>query len=185
MCAFAAPCHAQAVSRAILPPDMLSESVVAKDEVISQAEESLAIPHAQPKAESVELLAVHAPAGSTQVSPPRSSDRLVRCVAQAVYHEARGESVKGQQAVADVVANRARSGRWGDHCGVVDAPRQFSGRSGWSSPRPGVDAWDRALEIARKAVSGTILVSRRFTNFRAVSMGGPKGATIIGRHIFW
>lgn len=43
-----------------------------------------------------------------------------RCLAEALYHEARGESVKGQFAVAEVILNRVDSARFPDTiCGVV------------------------------------------------------------------
>jgi hypothetical protein len=42
------------------------------------------------------------------------------CLAQAIYHEARGESADGQLAVANVIVNRARSSRYPDTlCGVI------------------------------------------------------------------
>jgi len=42
------------------------------------------------------------------------------CLAQAIYHEARGESAAGQLAVANVIVNRARSGQFPDSlCGVI------------------------------------------------------------------
>lgn len=114
-------------------------------------------------------------------------NRDVRCVAMAIYHEARGESLKGQKAVADVVMNRTRSGKWGRNpCAVVDAPRQFSNRSSWSAPRAGVPAWDRAILIAKDAVNGAIHVSSRLMNFRAARMGaGGRSPLRIGAHIFW
>jgi len=46
--------------------------------------------------------------------------REVRCLATAIYHEARGESLKGQLAVAQTIMNRVRSGFFPDTvCGVV------------------------------------------------------------------
>jgi hypothetical protein len=42
------------------------------------------------------------------------------CLAQAIYHEARGESEAGQMAVANVIVNRARSGKYPSTlCGVI------------------------------------------------------------------
>ncbi len=42
------------------------------------------------------------------------------CLAKAIYHEARGETAKGQLAVANVIVNRARSGQFPDSlCGVI------------------------------------------------------------------
>ena len=49
------------------------------------------------------------------------------CIAVAVYHEARGESLEGQLAVAKVIMNRAASGKYPTSwCGVVKQPWQFS-----------------------------------------------------------
>lgn len=43
------------------------------------------------------------------------------CLAQALYFEARGESIKGQVAVAEVIMNRVDSSRFPDTvCGVVN-----------------------------------------------------------------
>ena len=42
------------------------------------------------------------------------------CLTQAIYHEARGESAAGQLAVANVIVNRARSGKFPSTlCGVI------------------------------------------------------------------
>lgn len=44
-----------------------------------------------------------------------------RCLAEALYFEARGESVKGQFAVAEVIMNRVDSPRFPDSvCGVIN-----------------------------------------------------------------
>jgi spore germination cell wall hydrolase CwlJ-like protein len=43
-----------------------------------------------------------------------------RCLAEALYFEARGETLKGQFAVAEVIKNRVRSTRFpGSFCGVI------------------------------------------------------------------
>lgn len=78
------------------------------------------------------------------------------CLASAVYFEARGETLEGQLAVAEVVLNRARSGRYpASWCGVVRQPAQFSfvrrGRIP-AAPRAS-EAWRRAVAIARVAES--------------------------------
>ena len=131
---------------------------------------------------AVERIASRAPAPSKG-----GLEGEVRCVAQAVFHEARGEPSRGQRAVADVVMNRARSGRWGvGACAVVNAPRQFSNRWSWRAPQIGVAAWDQAIAIAREAVSGAVGVSSRLMNFRAAAMGaGGLRALRIGNHVFW
>ena len=51
---------------------------------------------------------------------PENLDREQRCLAEAVYFEARSEPEEGQAAVAQVVLNRARSGLYPSSvCGVV------------------------------------------------------------------
>ena len=50
---------------------------------------------------------------------PRSSESL-QCLSEALYFEARGETVKGQFAVAEVILNRVKSERFPDTvCGVI------------------------------------------------------------------
>jgi hypothetical protein len=84
-----------------------------------------------------------------------------RCLAEAVYFEARGEPYVGQIAVAQVVLNRARSGRWPRSlCGVVSQgvergeKCQFSYICRTARPQPVGAMWDRAQEIARDAILG-------------------------------
>ena len=80
------------------------------------------------------------------------------CLANAVYFEARGESLEGQLAVAEVVLNRAASGRYpASLCGVVRQPWQFSFVRGGRIPRAdrGSEAWRKAVAIARIAQAGT------------------------------
>jgi spore germination cell wall hydrolase CwlJ-like protein len=82
------------------------------------------------------------------------------CLAQALYHEARGESEAGQWAVANIIINRALSKRFPSTlCGVIfqnaDKGRyhcQFTfacdGRSDMGSERK---AWSRAVKMAQAA----------------------------------
>ncbi|MGV3491436.1 MAG: cell wall hydrolase [Devosia sp.] len=82
------------------------------------------------------------------------------CLAQAIYHEARGESVEGQLAVANVIINRAMSKKYPSTiCGVVfqnaDKGRykcQFTfacdGRPDMARERT---AWNRSMKMAEDA----------------------------------
>lgn len=84
------------------------------------------------------------------------SDEL-RCLAGAVYFEARGEALAGQLAVAQVIINRSEDGRFPrTYCGVVAQPRQFSFMRGAAMPavRTGTSAWTRAVAIAQIAHKG-------------------------------
>ncbi len=59
-----------------------------------------------------------------------------RCLATAIYFESKGEPLAGQLAVAQVILNRAESGRWArDACGVMLQPKQFSFIRGGRAPR--------------------------------------------------
>lgn len=83
------------------------------------------------------------------------------CIAVAVYHEARGESLEGQMAVAKVIMNRAASGQYPTSwCGVVKQPWQFSFVNPRSGYMPSVDqasaAWRKALGVTRLAVSNAV-----------------------------
>lgn len=53
--------------------------------------------------------------------PRATGGRHWRCLSEALYFEARGETVKGMFAVAEVILNRVRSTRFPDNiCGVVN-----------------------------------------------------------------
>jgi spore germination cell wall hydrolase CwlJ-like protein len=109
--------------------------------------------------------------GPTAAGPAGSLDALVatqptdadlsaemRCLAGAIYFEARGESLEGQLAVAKVIINRAKSGRFpASYCGVVYQPSQFSFVRGRSMPavRSGSADWREAVAIAHIAEKGS------------------------------
>ena len=83
------------------------------------------------------------------------------CMAVAVYHEARGETVEGQLAVARVIMNRAASGKYPTTwCGVVKQPWQFSFVNPRTGYMPGVDeasaAWRKAQGITRLAMANAV-----------------------------
>jgi hypothetical protein len=81
------------------------------------------------------------------------------CVAVAVYHEARGESVEGQMAVAKVIMNRAASGQYpSSWCRVVKQPAQFSfvRRGRFPSVDRSSDEWRKALGVTRLAVANAV-----------------------------
>ncbi len=83
-------------------------------------------------------------------------DEELNCVAVAIYHEARGEPFPGQLAVAEVIMNRARSGRYPTTlCGVVKQPWQFSFVRGGRFPAVNTSSpsWGYAQSIARIAAN--------------------------------
>ena len=81
-------------------------------------------------------------------------DAEATCLATAVYFESMGESLEGQLAVAQVVINRARSGKYPTTlCAVVKQKAQFSFVRAGQFPRidAGCQAWRKAQAIARIA----------------------------------
>lgn len=122
------------------------------------------------------------------------------CLAEAIYHEARGEPTLGQLAVANVILNRVASDQYPDSvCGVVHQNKhrrlkcQFTyacnGRS--RKPKPGA-FWDKARRVATQAMSGKrkILAVKGATHYHAdyVNPGWGRSMKVvkkIGRHIFY
>ena len=89
---------------------------------------------------------------------PAKLSRQLKCLATAIYFEARGETLSGQLAVGRVVVERAKSGRFPDsYCGVVFQPFQFSFVRGHHVPaiRRDSQAWKNAVAVAEIADAGT------------------------------
>ncbi len=89
----------------------------------------------------------------------RSAAEL-KCMAEAVYFEARGEPVGGQRAVAQVVINRLKNPAYpGTICGVVYQNRNMRNRCQFSFACDGIrdivrdrGAWEIAERIARESL---------------------------------
>jgi hypothetical protein len=88
-----------------------------------------------------------------------------KCLADAVYFEARGEPLKGQEAVAQVVMNRVFSGFYPDNvCGVVyqNANRHLACQFTFACEGKDLsridepDMWEQAKRIAKDTLDGKI-----------------------------
>lgn len=121
-------------------------------------------------------------------------DEQGNCVAVAIYHEARGESLEGQLAVANVIMNRARSGRYpSTWCEVVKQPAQFSfvRRGRFPSVDEDSAAWQRAQSIARIAalnIAAEVGPDVLWYHADYVSPSWGKRLTVaekVGTHIFY
>ena len=117
-----------------------------------------------------------------------------KCLATAVYFESMGEPLEGQLAVAQVVINRARSGRYpGSWCGVVKQKAQFSFVRSGRFPRidPACQAWATAQAIARiAALNLTSSLSQDVLWYHADYVAPSWGRRLvrvekIGAHIFY
>lgn len=114
------------------------------------------------------------------------------CLAVAIYFEAKGEPLPGQLAVANVILNRIRSGRYpSDACSVVTQRGQFSFVRGGQLPSvdPAKDAYRTALKLAKVATAELWdSAAPRALFFHATRIGMGRGGTAIaqiGRHIFY
>ena len=104
------------------------------------------------------------PAERLGLADPKSRAKAKKCLAEAVYFEARGEAVRGQIAVAQVVMNRAFSGYYPTTvCGVVFQSKYrhsvcqftFACEVNTENIRE-PDMWERAKKIATAMLDGLI-----------------------------
>ncbi len=86
---------------------------------------------------------------------PDTIDEELQCMAGAIYFEAKGEPLSGQLAVAEVILNRSKSGRFPKTvCSVVKQPGQFSFVRGGRVPTIAQNKQYRtALAVARVALA--------------------------------
>ena len=150
--------------------------------------ETFPAPVSQPMSAAIPLDMVPMPRAAPGVPPPSPAERLhlegkerakaERCLANAIYFEARSEPIRGQMAVAQVVINRTFSSFYpNDICGVVyqNAHRRLAcqftfacdGKSKLINER---GAWARANRIAKQTLDGQIYVPEvaKSTHYHAV-----------------
>lgn len=104
------------------------------------------------------------PAERLGLFDPKSRAKAEKCLAEAVYFEARGEAVRGQIAVAQVVMNRIFSGYYPTTvCGVVFQSKyrhsvcQFTfACDKYTDVIREPDMWERAKKIAKAMLDGLI-----------------------------
>jgi spore germination cell wall hydrolase CwlJ-like protein len=104
------------------------------------------------------------PAERLGLNDEKSRAKAEKCLAEAIYFEARGEAVRGQIAVAQVVMNRTFSGYYPNTvCGVVyqNKYRHMACQFTFACDNnPDVirepDMWERAKKIAKAMLDGQI-----------------------------
>jgi spore germination cell wall hydrolase CwlJ-like protein len=126
-------------------------------------------------------------------------ERERHCLATAIYFEARGEPVRGQIAVGQVILNRVRSLQFPQTiCGVVyqgqgDPGCQFSFACDGHTDMPKQDAhWALAQSLARQITSGQVwLPEVGYSTYYHADYVRPGWVNAmnkidsIGRHIFY
>jgi spore germination cell wall hydrolase CwlJ-like protein len=184
------------VSRLLCALALLVPAFAAADEVVSEIEPGLYLFESgrvgmKPVSDDA------GDAGEVNLAPGSRDD--AHCLATAIYFEARGESAKGQRAVADVILARTRTpGRPKTICGVVyeGSKRrtgcQFSFTCDRHSDvaRPGAQ-WLRAQRIAAAVVAGEAEPVVHGATFYHADYVRPRWAkrmvrvAQIGSHIFY
>ncbi|WP_027260601.1 cell wall hydrolase [Sedimentitalea nanhaiensis] len=152
----------------------------------------------QPKGEVKPLVASYSKSW-LDAQPPAAGGEQWRCLSEALYFEARGETVKGQFAVAEVILNRVKSERYPDTlCGVI---KQGTGRKyqcqftytcdGRKEVIAERKAFERVSKVARAVIDGTKAdLTAGATHYHTTSVR-PSWARVykqtarIGVHVFY
>lgn len=128
------------------------------------------------------------------------SDTQQDCLARGIYFEARGEPVKGQAAVAQVILNRVKNPTYPDSiCGVVYQNKNWRNRCQFSFACDRIadrvrdqQRWEIAKYVARETTEGRIWLKEvgSSTHYHATYVH-PKWANTmkrvgrIGLHVFY
>jgi spore germination cell wall hydrolase CwlJ-like protein len=192
-----APAQVGPSAQSVLPvATAISPSEIAKQ--LLRDSDTLAIPSQQAVSSEDETAAPEVDRNAdlpTMVAQLRSADpgsRELECLAAGIYFESKGEPLRGQLAVGQVIANRVDSGRFPDsYCGVVLQRGQFSFVRHGSWPHINRDklSWKTAVAVA-KIVDGDLRDSNvenaLYFHARRVSPGWHKQRVAsIGNHIFF
>jgi spore germination cell wall hydrolase CwlJ-like protein len=135
------------------PPQATQAPVMIAEPVVQPLPAAPEAPVEQPVAVEVPARAASLAELVRATTHAEPEDAQLRCLANGIYFESNGESLAGQLAVAHVIINRARSGRFASsYCGVLTQRSQFSFVRGGVVPQaPRGAAWQRAVAIARIA----------------------------------
>lgn len=116
----------------------------------------------------------------------------IECLARNIYHEARGEPLEGQIAVAQVTLNRVQSpGYHNSVCGVVYAHRQFSWTLDKRKQVRDAKAWRAALDVSRAVLTKAVALPEFAATHFHTKQVKPRWAktktrvAVIGNHIFY
>jgi spore germination cell wall hydrolase CwlJ-like protein len=117
----------------------------------------------------------------------QADDRELHCLAKIVHHESANQPRVGQLAVAQVVMNRVRSGRFASTICAVGMQRgQFFNVHAYNPPQD--RRWRVALEVAREARAGTsepVVGDALFFHAAYARPFNRHRVTQIGDHIFY
>jgi len=169
------------------PKPLDIDSVV---DAVSGADDTLSVPdeeQAEPARPTGDL--------ASMVESLRGTDpgsRELECLAVGIYFESKSEPLAGQLAVGDVIANRARSGRFpASYCGVLFQRGQFSFVRGhtWPAVARSSRQWQNAVAIAQivdRDLKDSAAEGALFFHAKRVSPRWRlKRVASVGNHIFY
>lgn len=165
----AAPAAVRYVDHSAASPLLSTGIVETFDAGARQSQLTALAPVAEHAVATIQAEPIDSAEPEEESAPPRSLSEMVNayssaevpdaeseCLATAVYYESKGEPLSGQLAVAEVIVNRASSGRFPSTlCGVVKQRGQFSFVRGGRLPAVprGSSHWKKAVAIAHIAMN--------------------------------
>lgn len=112
------------------------------------------------------------------------------CLSIAIFHESRGESVKAQYAVAEVIHNRTKNNKYpNNYCDVIKQKGQFSFYKGsMKPPKHEQQAWEDSKQVAKNFSKNKTNYTKGAIFFNHQRLGVRFGSTLkckIGKHVFF
>jgi spore germination cell wall hydrolase CwlJ-like protein len=128
----------------------------------------------------------------TPVKDTNFNKKDVECLANNIYMESRGESFRGQIAVAQVVVNRLHAKKYGNSiCEIIYAKNQFSWTEDYVSGNKNYKLWKNSLVISRAVLSGELRLPKfnaKYFHNKTVKPQWAKNKQLvatIGNHYFY
>lgn len=119
-------------------------------------------------------------------------NEAILCLASAIFHESRGEPVKAQYAVAEVIHNRSKSKDFpNSYCSVIKQPKQFSfykGSQTLKPPKYEKESWEKSLKVAQNFSKNQTNYTKGALYFNHKRLGvrfNKKLKFSLGNHLFF
>lgn len=187
---YSSPSEAQQAPVAGLATAMLASVstplITVQPAMLDLATPVFAPPSARPDEDAPSAATLAALVAERETSDTAGDDH--ECLADAVYFESRGEPLEGQLGVAQVILNRAASGRFaGTACGVIRQRSQFSFVHGGVVPDARRDSaeWRTAVAVAAVARDKLWKPVARDAMYFGCGASGKTRVAALGHHVFY
>lgn len=119
-------------------------------------------------------------------------NEAILCLAIAIFNESRGEPIKGQYAVAEVIHNRSKHDDFPKgYCSVVKQRGQFSwykSSKDLKPPKHDKDAWNDSVKVANSFYTNKTNYTKGALYFNSSRLGVRFNKQLkckIGKHVFF